>query len=363
MLSSNKNALKALVLPIIRNITIPPILVNLEVSKACNLGCKHCRRWASSSLAQNNKDQLNLTPTGLGLILSKIPSIREVNYIGEGEPLMNPYFRDLIRLASLKGLNTSFTTNGTLITPQDVDYWAAHKVSRISISLDSPIKETFEVLRPGADFKRVIESAGLIKASGIYLQLNLVLYQERMNEIEAFIELAHSVGANRIDLIRPHYIGSNGPYTYPENTLDNRLLLLKNKRLTESYKLLWYEPWFLGPYFRQCNSPFVGPYIHINGDIQVCCFMMGLDRTEFYMNKPFSIPASKYIVGNIYKDNFWKVWYGQSYRNVRRIIRQTDTKVGTSIDLKELLRLKETLELEPWYNQCKVCQWRWGTAC
>ena len=90
-------------------------LVAWEVTRACNLACKHCRAEAHPepypgelSNAQAKRLIDSFPETGNPIII----------FTG-GEPLLRPDIFDLVRHASSLGLRCVMAPNGTLITPQN----------------------------------------------------------------------------------------------------------------------------------------------------------------------------------------------------------------------------------------------------
>jgi len=294
--------------------------------------------------------------------LDKLKYIRTANWIGDGEPFLNPDFNKLIEMSSDRGVRTTFGTNGTLVKQSDVDFWKKHKVSEVSISLDSPIPEKYEQMRVGAKFDRVIESCRMISSAGIKLQMQIILFAETAQDMPRFVDLAIGVGAHRIALPRPHLYGSLEKYrsSYPDPEKVNPLLAIALHKM-KSVGIKWYEPWFATTHFRRCMWPFAAPYIQIGGDIQPCCFMQGSDKEDNYDGVTYKIPSTDYIMGNILTDDFNKIWHGEDYKKLRRLLMSTERPVGTTIEPEQLRALKEHRNGK--FSHCYGCLWRWGVEC
>ena len=74
----------------IRQHTFMPRMIDLEVSRICNLNCPACMRRADSSLAQARKETPYRTLEDFREVHKQIPTLATLNFMGDGEPLMNP---------------------------------------------------------------------------------------------------------------------------------------------------------------------------------------------------------------------------------------------------------------------------------
>ncbi len=347
---------------IARRLPLPPLEALFEPTKVCNLQCDYCRRNENGSVAHSKAEDKHFTPDRFKEALRQLKHIRGANWIGDGEPLLNPDFNKLIEMTAKKGAKTTFGTNGTLVTPQDVVFWKKHKVSEVSVSLDSPIPETYEKMRKGAKFSRVIESCRMISDAGINLQLQIILFAESTTDMPAFVDLAIDVGAWRIALPRPHLYDRLERYrsSYPDPDKVNQPLRTAMNKMKQA-GIKWYEPWYATTHFRRCMWPFLAPYIQINGTIQPCCFMSGNDKTDNYDGVEYRIPSSCYVMGNIFTDDFNKIWRGDAYRELRQTLIKSERPVGTPIKPDELHKLKEIHDGR--FAHCYGCSWRWSVEC
>ncbi len=340
---------------VVRTFSLPPTSVSFEVSKLCNLHCIACRRWYYDSTREGyvSIDKYRQAIDNIGWV-------KDVNVIGpDGEPLCNPDFNRIIEYNTSKYINTTFTTNGMLVTPELVNHWKSNKVSQIGISLDSPNKEEYEMLRPGANFDKVISSCRLINSAGIELHLNMIVFESNVDKVLDFAKLAKDVGASKVYYIRPQYTGSYNKNLNPIITLKRIALFEGVKEFLIKNKIGWYEPLCLGTYFRPCMFPFTSPWITLEGNIKPCCFIFG-NHTEYLEEVSYEINGDKYILGNVYKDNFEKVWTGPKFREVREFIKSTEYLRGSQMSLEELKEWKLYPQVGNRFEQCRSCTLRWG---
>jgi uncharacterized protein len=128
--------------------------LSLAVAQKCNLGCTYCyaQQGEFGGPAKNMSQQEADRAVDL-LVLGALPGARlNLAFLG-GEPLINrgvvqATTRRACALAIDKGvtLNFSITTNGTLLTEADADFFEEYGFA-VTISLDGP-REVHNALRP-----------------------------------------------------------------------------------------------------------------------------------------------------------------------------------------------------------------------
>lgn len=126
---------------------------------ACNLRCTYCYEGAGIHL-HGTMDQ-NVADAAVAMVLQQVKERNcqylEVGFFG-GEPLLTP---DLILYIVTKfeeqapaGVRVGFsaTTNGTLLSDEIIDFFAAHRGVGVQVTLDGP-KEIHDARRPYAGGK------------------------------------------------------------------------------------------------------------------------------------------------------------------------------------------------------------------
>ncbi len=176
-----------------RPVSEAPRLVAWEVTRACNLACKHCR-----AEAMPDPDPAELS-TGEGLrLIDEIASLSEgiILILTGGEPLMR---RDVFELAAhgtAKGLRVVMAPNGTLLTPENVERMKANGIQRISVSIDGATAAEHDDFRgvPGA-FERLLQGLENVRRAGLDFQVNTTVTRRNLPQLEAIQDLVVSLGA------------------------------------------------------------------------------------------------------------------------------------------------------------------------
>ncbi len=136
----------------------PPLhALSLAVSQACNLGCGYCYAGQGSFGKAPRRMPLETALAAVERLVKGAPEGGRVTlaFMG-GEPLVNrPVIqaatRHAVALAAERGVrvNGSITTNGTLVTPEDGDFFEEFGFA-VTISLDGPADQ-HDRLRPFKD--------------------------------------------------------------------------------------------------------------------------------------------------------------------------------------------------------------------
>ncbi len=136
------------------NERIGPRLVEIELSAACNLRCVGC--WCHSELlsSDRHRELQHAQPLATGRITALLDElatlgVREVQFSGSGEPLVNPDAIDIIAHASALGLRTTLVTNGALLDPARVEALGTAGLDQATVSLWAGDAEAYAATHPG----------------------------------------------------------------------------------------------------------------------------------------------------------------------------------------------------------------------
>lgn len=167
-------------------------LIAWEVTRSCNLACRHCRGEAHP---QPYEGELS-TEEALRLIDSFSQTGRPIIIFTGGEPMLRPDVYQLIAHAAQTGLPTAFAPNGTLITPKAAEKIRAAGVQRCSISIDGATAEAHDAFRgmPGA-FQASMAGINQLKAAGVPFQINTTVTRDNLPHFREIFNLCQEIGA------------------------------------------------------------------------------------------------------------------------------------------------------------------------
>lgn len=167
-------------------------MVAWEVTRSCNLNCRHCR--AASSLGpytgELSSDQC------LRLIDDIADLSRPVIILTGGEPLLRPDIYDIASYGTSKGFRMVMATNGTLVNVETARRLKQCGISRVSISLDGRDAECHDDFRgePGA-FAGAMRGIEALKSAGLEFQINTTITAVNLAQVKEIHALALKIGA------------------------------------------------------------------------------------------------------------------------------------------------------------------------
>lgn len=167
-------------------------LVAWEVTRRCNLSCKHCRAVAEDHPYDNELD----TKASYKLL----EQIREVGdpiiILTGGEPLLRDDIFDIITFGTKLGLRMVMAPNGTLITRENARKMKDSGLKRISVSLDGSTPETHDTFRGLKNaFEASLRGIEFAKEAGLEFQINTTITKTNLDQIPKILALAEELGA------------------------------------------------------------------------------------------------------------------------------------------------------------------------
>ncbi len=177
-----------------------PRRIYWEVTRACDLACRHCRAEAVPE-----REPGELSTGEAGRLLDRLaafdsPAIHLV--LTGGDPLKRPDLFELIERGRMKGLGVSVAPSGTpLLTSEVIAAFKQSGVEAISLSLDGSTAARHDALRgvPGC-FARTVDAARAAAEVGLPFQMNTLVSDETLHDLPAIYGVACDLGAARWSL-------------------------------------------------------------------------------------------------------------------------------------------------------------------
>jgi radical SAM protein with 4Fe4S-binding SPASM domain len=170
-----------------------PVVV-WNMTRACNLRCIHCY---ADAVPIRDADELNGGESRRfmdDLARFGVPAL----LFSGGEPLLRPDFFELADHARSLGLRVVLSTNGTLLTDDNVANLRKLCFSYVGISLDG-MKETHDHFRgvPGS-FERTLEGFRRCREAGLKVGLRLTLTRHTVAELPQIFDLIERENVPRV---------------------------------------------------------------------------------------------------------------------------------------------------------------------
>lgn len=179
-----------------------PLRIYWEVTRACDLACRHCR-----AEARPDHDPAELTTKQALALLDDIlgfapnDSLPRLVLTG-GDPLKRPDLFPLIAAARERGFRVSISPSATpLLTEGVITRFRSAGVEAISLSLDGSAPEAHDAFRGTAGtYQRTLVAARMAQLVGLPVQINTLVAAETLGDLPEIYERACDVGAARWSL-------------------------------------------------------------------------------------------------------------------------------------------------------------------
>lgn len=178
--------------PLTRN----PSVVAWEITRRCELKCRHCRGAARDRDYAGEFSTAECFKTIDALAGLSKPMI----ILTGGEPLMRADIFDVARYATEKGCRVVLATCGHLLTTEIAARLKTSGVMAVSVSLDAATAEDHDAFRgvPGA-YKETLAGLEHLKVAGIPFQINTTVFKSNADKLPELLEQAIRLGAATID--------------------------------------------------------------------------------------------------------------------------------------------------------------------
>ena len=165
-----------------------PLLVFYEVTRACDLMCRHCR-----ADAQRHRDPAELTTLQARRLLAELtmfPRPPLLVFTG-GDPLKRDDVFGLVSHAAELGLATAMTPSATpLVTTEAVTRLKSAGLHRLAVSLDGATPRTHDRFRRvRGSFVRTLEIIRDAHRCGLPVQVNTTLASHNLCELDAMAQV------------------------------------------------------------------------------------------------------------------------------------------------------------------------------
>jgi len=296
--------------------------IDLEPIAACNLRCNFCQVPGWERAKATNAIDLKLFEN----ILEQLTGLISVKLQGMGEPFINPKLPEMIKICSNRNLQTSITSNGTLLNQKKSEAILEAGLSNLVFSIDGAKKETYEKAREGADYFKVMNNikdlTNIRDAKNYKTKIRidcLASNQEIFEEIPELVKLSSELGVEslhvkaRLKVWEKNKISSKNEEHF---TVEKNIYLdeMNNySKITQSAKKIANDKNIkltMGSmeddrysYDNQCMWPWSSMFIGTEGKVVPCC-VVGVPET--------------WSMGDLAVKSIEEIWNSKEYIDLRQ---------------------------------------------
>lgn len=220
---------------------------NIEITKRCNLSCRHC--ITDSSMA--SPEELSTKE-----ILNFIKFLNDKNcksiVITGGEPLIRKDIFEILRFIKSNKMKIFLHTNCSLINSGNIDK-LIDLVSCFVVSLDGANRETNDTIRCTGAFNTTLDKIKLLKKKKAKISLGITECSKNCKEIPEIIHLGEERGIDSFQITK---LVHKGRAKKNEELFDKEF-----NSLTQEMK---------GTQNNNCNASLRTPFIRYDGEIFPC---------------------------------------------------------------------------------------------
>ncbi len=173
-----------------------PMLVFWEVTRSCQLACKHCRASATPEALPGELDHAE----GLALIdqVAAFGRPFPILVFTGGDCLLRPDIFALVDHASSLGIPVAMSPSVTpMLTDDAIAQMVARGVKAVSLSLDGATSATHDGVRgiPG-HFEQTLPAIRALVAAGLKVQINTTVMRANVDELAAIAQILADSGVD-----------------------------------------------------------------------------------------------------------------------------------------------------------------------
>lgn len=297
-----------------------PRLVEIETTTRCPLKCTICEHtfW--------KEEAREMTFEQFKYAVDQFPKLKWIGLTGIGESFTNKDFLKILRYVKSRRIYVELYDPFFLINEPTARELIDLGIDKIFISLDAATKNTYERVRVGADFDKVINNIKRFleirtKRRTPYPELSYHYIINKMNidEVLPFVDLAKSLTGTESSIIftrMMHRFTENaGVFTDIPQDLGRQV---RKKAEEAGLRIGWNADALENkPHISQCSF-WIMPFIFVTGHVIPCCAGNEANKREF---------QKEYSLGNIFESKFKDIWNSDKYRQFRKMLHRGEVPI------------------------------------
>src|SRR5437867_6966446 len=179
-----------------------PYALLAEITYRCPLHCPYC----SNPTQARNGGELTTDEWERVIREAAALGVLQIGFSG-GEPLARRDLTELICAAREANLYSNLITSGIGLNDDRVRALRDAGLDSVQLSFQSDEANLADEIAGARAYERKLDAAAKIRAAGIPLSLNFVIHRRNIDRLSQMIELAETLGAQRVELANVQFYG------------------------------------------------------------------------------------------------------------------------------------------------------------
>jgi radical SAM protein with 4Fe4S-binding SPASM domain len=291
-------------------VSVSPHSIQIECTTRCNLKCTFCE------LSYWTEKPADLKLDNIQKMVEHLPKLKRIDLTGIGESLMNRDFFTIVKFLKSRGMYVTLNDNFTLMTEKAAQRIVELGIDQIFLSLDGATKETYEQIRVGANFDKVISNARRLLQTKREMgkkqpemKINTVVCAINYHELPAIVELAHDIGIGMVQFVNAITFESTENIATTGVQPEVQAIFQKTLERAHQLGVLVKIELFDKLPVQQCDFPWKRNFVTYDGYVHPCCYTTQTGDRRAQNRRSF---------GNLSESSFEEIWNSDVYSTFRR---------------------------------------------
>jgi len=283
-----------------------PWSASIEPTTSCNLRCTECPTGMQT--LTRSKGTMNLAD--YKTILEKLsPDLIYLTLYFQGEPYLNPYFSDMVKLARRRNIFVSTSTNGHYLDDSNVAKIINSGLNHLIISMDGIDQETYEKYRVNGSLKtvtdgviRLVAAKKAIKSKYPFIEIQFLVMNHNEHQMNAMRNYANHTGVDKLSF-----------KTAQVYNFDVQSTIIPTLKSKSRYRQSPDGSWSLARKIKnRCHRIWSSLVVTWDGNIVPCCYDKNAD----------------YQTGNLLDTSLSEIWKNHIYSSFRNKVLSKRSEIG-----------------------------------
>lgn len=242
-------------------------------------------------------------------IIDKLsPDLIYLTLYFQGEPMLNPHFSEMVKVARSSNIFVSTSTNGHFLNEKNVNEIIQSGLNHLIISVDGFDQQTYEKYRVNGDLPTVIEGINRLVAAkkalhskSPFIELQFLVMRHNEHQMQQMQEFAKLSGVDKLAF-----------KTAQVYNFDAESTIIPTLKSKSRYRQTSDGSWVMAKKIRnRCHRVWSSLVVTWDGNVVPCCYDKNADH----------------LTGNLLDESLDQIWKNQYYTTFRRQVLQKRSEI------------------------------------